>query len=96
MPAHKGQPKAGGRRKGTPNKATADIKALAMKYVPDAMKALHKLATTSLDERVQLAAWKELLDRGVGKAVQPVSGAGDEAPPLRITIIEPRPSSERP
>ena len=27
----------GGRQKGTPNKATADIKALAQKYTPEAL-----------------------------------------------------------
>ncbi len=85
-----------GRQKGTTNKVTADIKALAQKHGADAIAALVKLAKESADERVKLAAWKELLDRGFGKPVQPVSGAGDETPPLRITIIEPRPSSERP
>jgi hypothetical protein len=68
-----------GRRAGTPNKKTADIKALAFKSAPDAIKELSRLAKHSQNEAVRVAAAKELLDRAIGKAVQPHSGEGGEA-----------------
>lgn len=64
--------KTGGRTKGTPNKATADIKALAMKHAEDAMKELARLATQADSEAARVAAIKELFDRGFGKAKQGV------------------------
>jgi uncharacterized protein YfcZ (UPF0381/DUF406 family) len=64
--------KTGGRQKGTPNKATADIKALAMKHAEDAMKELARLATGAESEAARVAAIKELFDRGFGKAKQGV------------------------
>ena len=64
--------KTGGRTKGTPNKATADIKALAMKHAASAMDELARLATGAESEAARVAAIKELFDRGFGKAKQGV------------------------
>ena len=50
----KGQ-KTGGRRKGTPNRATAEIKAAFRLHGDELVGALLKL-TKSRDERVRLAA----------------------------------------
>ena len=61
----------GGRKKGVPNKATADIKAAFQKHGQAMVKAVLAL-TKSKDERVRLGAIKEALDRGWGKAVQGV------------------------
>ena len=36
--------KTGGRQKGTPNKATAEMRAIASAYGPDALKELARLA----------------------------------------------------
>ncbi|MGI9501917.1 MAG: HEAT repeat domain-containing protein, partial [Geminicoccaceae bacterium] len=66
--------KTGGRQKGTPNKATADIRALAQEHGPKAIKKLVALVFSE-DERVQVQAIKELLDRGYGKSAQPLTGA---------------------
>ena len=41
----------GGRRRGTPNKATAEIKALASEHVPAIVKELVRLATKALQKR---------------------------------------------
>lgn len=96
----KGQ-KTGGRTAGTPNKATSEVKVLAGKYGPDAIKALAGLAgliTTGKtkeaeSEAARVAALKEILDRAYGKASQPI--AGDEDNPLRVineikrTIVRP-------
>ena len=77
----KGQ-KTGGRRKGVPNKATQDIKAVARKYTPQAMETLVALLQREDSPAAQLGAARELLDRGYGKASQPI--AGDEDSPLRV------------
>lgn len=62
--------KTGGRTKGVPNKATADIKALAMVHAEKAMIELARLATAAESEAARVAAIKELFDRGFGKAKQ--------------------------
>jgi hypothetical protein len=73
-----GAPKTGGRKPGVPNKATRDIKALAQEYTSKAIEELAKLAgmvdgeTKAESEPARIAALKELLDRGHGKAPQSV------------------------
>lgn len=69
--AGKGQPKTGGRQKGSRNLATAEVKELALSYAPEALKTLVRIATdTKAPHAAQVAASKELLDRGIGKSVQ--------------------------
>jgi hypothetical protein len=58
--------KFGGRKKGTPNKSTAEIRALAREYGAEAIRRLVSLMRQRDDRKVQLAAAKELLDRGYG------------------------------
>ncbi len=60
----------GGRVKGVPNHATADIKALARKYGPAALQTLESIMQRSESDAAKVAAAKELLDRGHGKAPQ--------------------------
>jgi hypothetical protein len=69
-----------GRRVGTPNKKTADIKALAFQSAPDAITELVRLLKHSRNEAVRVSAAKELLDRALGKAMQPHSGESGEGP----------------
>lgn len=64
--------KTGGRKAGTPNKATADIKALAMTHAAVAMTELARLATGAESEAARVAAIKELFDRGFGRPKQSV------------------------
>ncbi len=71
MAAHKGCEKTGGRQKGTPNKATADIKAALRMHGDEFVEALIEL-TKSDDERVRLGALQTAFDRGFGKAVQTI------------------------
>jgi hypothetical protein len=66
----------GGRQAGTPNKATADIKALAQVHGAKAVKELARLAVEAESESARVAAIKELLDRGYGKSAQKVDVAG--------------------
>ena len=81
--AAKGQPETGGRQKGTTNRATAEIKALAQEHGPAAIKKLVKLMD-SKDERTRVAAIKELLDRGYGRPAQTIGGDPDK--PMTMTI----------
>ena len=69
MPVPKGV-RIGGRQKGTPNKSTADIKALAQKYTAEAIETLRDLMRGAEAEAARVAAAKDLLDRGHGMAVQ--------------------------
>lgn len=64
--------KTGGRQAGSANKATKDIRALAQKYTGKAIKRLAHLAENAESESAQVAAIKEILDRGYGKSKQPV------------------------
>jgi hypothetical protein len=70
----KGHKKVGGRKRGRPNKATADIKALAQEFGSEAIGKLVELMRGAEFETVQVAAARELLDRGYGKSTQPIVG----------------------
>jgi hypothetical protein len=71
--------KFGGRRKGTPNKSTAEIRAFAQQYGPEAIGKLVNLMRQSDDYRVQLVAAKELLDRGYGRPTEMVESVDGPA-----------------
>ena len=74
----------GGRRKGTANKVTKDVKALAQKYMVSAIKELARLALKAENEATRVAALKELLDRACGKAPAAVVLSGDPDNPLAL------------
>jgi hypothetical protein len=87
MAAPKGNKYATGRPKGAQNKVTADIKALCQAAAPVAIERLIAIAQTADSQATQVAAIKELLDRGYGKATQQsdVKVTGSE-----VIIIKPR------
>ena len=62
--------KTGGRRKGTQNKATVEIKDLARRHGPEAITALCALAREGEREETRRAAWNDILDRGYGRPSQ--------------------------
>lgn len=64
--------RAGGRKPGSLNKATKDIKALAQQYAPDTMRELHRIAMESESDQARVAAIKEIHDRGYGRPKQEV------------------------
>ena len=76
----------GGRKVGTPNKATADIRALAQLHCADAMTELARLATRAESEAARVAAIKELFDRGFGKSKQPLIGGDDDDNPIKTSL----------
>lgn len=67
-----------GRPPGALNKVTADIKALAQQHCEAAIIQLATILTTSESHQARIAAAKELLDRGYGKATQAVEMSGPE------------------
>ena len=87
-----GKREGAGRKPGSLNKTTVDIKALAQSYGPAAIRSLAKLAgmipgeEPAQSEPARIAATKELLDRGYGKAVQPQSGPDGTSPVVTRVI----------
>lgn len=82
----RGQKTGGGSRKGVPNKSTVEIKALAQKHTPAAMKELARLATGAESETARVSAIKELFDRAYGKATQPIAGDPD-SPAIQVQAV---------
>lgn len=77
--------KTGGRQKGSVNKSTAELKALAQTFTQEAVEELARLAKTAESEAARVAAIKEILDRGHGKSPQSVQVNGDEeGGPVRL------------
>jgi hypothetical protein len=71
--------KTGGRKPGSTNKLSAEIKALAQKHGPEMIEGLLAMAR---DEEAphasRIAAQKEVLDRGFGRPAQVQILAGED------------------
>lgn len=83
MPVPKGT-RIGGRQKGTPNKVANDLKALAQKHTPAAINRLVE-HMNGPDPKASVAACKEILDRGHGKATQ-LLGGDPNGEPIRLIV----------
>lgn len=81
------KPPGSGRKKGTPNKATAEIKALAQVHAPAAIKELARLALKAKSEQARVAAIRELIDRGYGKATQSHEHSGPGGGPIQTVDL---------
>lgn len=66
-----------GRKKGSPNKVTAEVRALAQQYGEKAISMLAELMVNGQTESGRIAAAKEILDRAYGKATQLIEGPGE-------------------
>src|ERR1700722_9570869 len=87
----KGQTPTGGRKKGTPNKTTADGKALAQEHTPAAVRALAAIMNdTDEPAAARVSAANALLDPAHGKVPQGIGlGGADGAQAVaRRVIIE--------
>jgi hypothetical protein len=58
----------GGRKAGVPNKATAEIRAIARKHGPDAVRELARLTKEAQSEQARISACNALLDRAYGRS----------------------------
>jgi hypothetical protein len=76
--------KTGGRVRGVPNKATADVKAAARVYTAEAVDRL-VFWMRSNSERASVSAANALLDRAHGKPAQAVTGEGGGPIELRVS-----------
>lgn len=92
--ARGGQRPGAGRKKGVQNKATADIKALAQQYGAQAIHTLFTLMQQADSAQAQIAAAKELLDRGYGKSVQSNEITGKDGESLNWAFSVARAGSE--
>lgn len=63
-------------------KVPTEIKSLARSYTEMAIQTLAGIAQNGTQESAKVAAANSLLDRGWGKAAQPISG--DDENPLKI------------
>lgn len=66
--------KFGGRRAGTPNRLTFELREAARQYAGDALATLVGLMRHSRSEKMRLAASEALLDRGFGKPAGAIAG----------------------
>ena len=64
-------------------KVLAEVKAMAAKHGPDAIKTLARLVVEADSDAAKIAACRELLDRAYGKATQPIAG-DDEGAAIRV------------
>lgn len=88
--ARGGAREGAGRPKGSQNKITADIKAIAQSFGEEAIIGLMEICRDAeAPHAARVAAFREVLDRGYGKAKQGVELTGDEGGPIEtITRIE--------
>lgn len=78
----------GGRQKGTPNKAAVhpEIRELCRQWTAEAVETLVSVMRQTDNLPAAISAAREILDRGWGKPVQPVSGADAEGP-VRVEVV---------
>jgi hypothetical protein len=86
MEYKKGHKKAGGRKPGTPNKATENIKNLLNRLLPeDRLEREWEHHLTHKDPHIRWKAFELANVYLFGKPVQPIQGAED-APPILINV----------
>ena len=78
--------KTGGRAKGTPNKSTAELKALAQQYSKECIEELKRLALNADSDAARVSAIREILDRGHGKPAQAMAITGEDGGPVEQII----------
>lgn len=90
MASRGGKREGAGRKPGAPNKITADIKAIAQTYGEESIIGLIELSRDpETPAAARVAAYREVLDRGYGKAKQGIEMTGEDGGPVEtITRIE--------
>ena len=79
--------KAGpGRPKGSKNKATAEIREIALAVAPDTFARVVELSR-SADLKIALAASQVILDRAYGKPAQEMQHTGKDGGPLVVSWL---------
>ena len=88
------KPPGSGRKPGTPNKCTREIREIAQKHGQKAMRKLVALMK-SPNEATALKAAIELLDRGYGRPVTPSELSGPGGAPIRTEDVTPEEVHQR-
>lgn len=81
--AHGGKRDGAGRRPGSQNKATKDIREAILAQGDLVSKGFELMSCG--DKKVEAAAWRTLMEYGYGKPVQPLSGA--DGGPVAVEIV---------
>ena len=74
----------GGRKKGTPNKISTEIREAARRYGPEALRLHVKLMRASKNEDVRQRSANVILDRAYGRPAQTISK--DDENPLQLLM----------
>lgn len=77
------KPGQSGNPGGRPKEA-AEVKSLARSHSKEAVDKLVALMRSSADERTIIAACNSILDRGLGKPAQAITGGDEEDLPLKV------------
>ena len=80
--------KTGGRKPGSLNKVTIEIKTLAGEHGPTALAELVRLSTDAKNEQTRVAACKEILDRAYGKSPQSLEHSGKISNPIQEDVSD--------
>lgn len=86
-----------GRKPGSVNRTTAEVREIAQKYGPDAIEEAARLAGLVRDEtgnqvgaatteRARIAALMIVLDRAYGRPMQPI--VGEDGGPVGVSLFE--------
>lgn len=87
--ARGGKRDGAGRPAGVPNKATAEVKAIAQQYTDEAITTLAEIMKgVEHPAAARVSAAQALLDRGHGKAKQAIEASGPEGAPIQINRVE--------
>lgn len=81
------KPAGSGRKAGTPNKSTADVRAAAQLHGLEALKTLIHLMRNAEEDSVRRACANDILDRGFGKPRQQVEASGPDGGPIQTETI---------
>ncbi len=81
-----GHTRVGGRKKGTGNGPTEEVRRLAKTHSKKAIERLAYLMDNAEDERAQVAASNSILDRAYGKATQ-TNGIDPENNRIEVVIL---------
>ena len=84
------KPPGSGRKRGTRNKVTKEIREIAAKHGARSIRELVKLLKTSSNEQVRLKAAAELLDRGFGRPPQSLEHSGPAGGPIETREMDDR------
>ena len=77
MPGSKPGERRGGRKKGTPNKISTEIREAARRYGREALQLHVKLMRASKNEDVRQRSANVILDRAYDKPAQPIANEDD-------------------